>query len=305
VAGSIDESAWPQAALVMRQALSQQLGVAPLDITLLAAEARMWPDACLGAPRRSELCLPAATPGHRLVFGHGADRYVYHTDIDAFRSRLVEAPAVHVGEPLITWLQTDDEGECRTATIGAAGVVFGPCDGVPFGGIFGQPDRRTDLMEFAETYAPFTATTAAGDVEFKGKGVRLATPAEQRMIAEWARLVALEAEAGRSGASWGLALAWHREDTAAGGRALCDDVTVYVTGEVYVASCASDPAQTVAHYRLGAADLEHLYALVDTYAGFEHAQGTQRMLFSGAGTVQAPADVVAEMASFAQRLLGE
>jgi hypothetical protein len=207
VVGSIDESAWPQAALVMRQALAQQLGVAPLAITLLAAEAETWPDSCLGAPQPSELCLPAATQGHRLVFAHGTDRYVYHTDGDAFRSRLVEAPAAQVGEPVIVWRQTDGEGLCRTAGIGDEGVAFGPCEGVQLGGIFGQPDRRQDLVEFAATYALFTASTQAGDVEFRGEGDQTASPAEQRMLAEWARLVALEAEAGRSGASWGLALA--------------------------------------------------------------------------------------------------
>jgi hypothetical protein len=117
--------------------------------------------------------------------------------------------------------------------------------------------------------------------------------------------VALEAEAGRSGASWGLALAWHREGTVEAGLATCDDVTVYLTGDVYVSSCITDPAQTVAHYRLDAAALEYLYTLVDTYAPYEHAQGEQRILFSGAGTEQAPAEVVDEMAAFAQRLLAD
>jgi hypothetical protein len=306
VDGSIDESAWPQAALVIRQALAQQLGVAPLDITLLAAEARTWPDVCLGAPRPSELCLPAATPGHRLVLAHGTDRYVYHTDSDAFRSRLVDAPAVQVGEPLIAWRQTDDEGQCRAVAIGARGVAFGPCEGVQMRGIYGQPERRLDLTAFVETYAPFTATTPAGDVEFRGEGTQTAAPAEQRMLAEWARLVALEAEAGRSGASWGLALAWHRENQGRHtGAPACDDVTIYVTGDVYVASCVSDPAQTVAHFRLGAAELERLYAFVDTYAGFEQAQGEQRLLFSGAGNIEAPADAIAAMAAFAQQQLND
>jgi hypothetical protein len=125
------------------------------------------------------------------------------------------------------------------------------------------------------------------------------------MLAEWARLVALEAEGGRSGASWGLAFAWHNERSAASDKAACDDVTIYVTGDVYVASCVTDPAQTVAHYRLGAADLALLYAFVDGYAGFEHTQGEQRLLFSGAGTVQAPADVIEDMEAFVQRLLVE
>jgi hypothetical protein len=64
-----------------------------------------------------------------------------------------------------------------------------------------------------------------------------------------------------------------------------------------------DPAQTVAHYRLPARDFERLDTFVDTCTGFEHALGDQSVLFSGAGSMPAPAEVVAEMAAFAQRLL--
>jgi hypothetical protein len=176
------------------------------------------------------------------------------------------------------------------------------------GGIYGLPSRRGDLEEFAATYAPFAVETPAGDVTFHGRGARVATPAEQRMVAEWARLVALEAEAGRSGASWGLALAWNLEG---GNPQRCASVTIYVTGEVFAADCAAEPPQTLLHTRLAAAQLQRLYTWLDTYQPFERilpapgAAGetgaTVRIVFSGSGAA-AGEEIVAELNGYAEEL---
>jgi hypothetical protein len=311
-----DESSWPPAALAMRQVLGQQLGVAPQSVALLAAEPVTWPDACLGAGRANELCLAALTLGHRLVFESNGGRYVVHTDAEALHYRLVEAPAPEIGETVVTWTQTGDDGACRQAEIGTTGVAFGPCFGVLLGGIYGQPARQADIQEFAAAYAPFTAETPAGDVQFRGSGTRPATPAEQRMVAEWARLVALEAEAGRSGASWGLVFSWHHEDGTEG---VCADVTVYVTGDAYVATCAASLSQTLpqtlpqtlAHVRLDAAQLETVYGWLDTYApaewlgeqaGATETTPADRLVFSGGGTTVATPQLHAELAGFAAAL---
>jgi hypothetical protein len=58
-------------------------------------------------------------------------------------------------------------------------------------GRYATPERARACLYFSQVYAPFATETAAGRVEFTGYGQRISTPAEQRMIAEWARLAAL------------------------------------------------------------------------------------------------------------------
>ncbi|MEZ4682390.1 MAG: hypothetical protein R2932_50115 [Caldilineaceae bacterium] len=56
-----------------------------------------------------------------------------------------------------------------------------------------DPARQADIAEFAETFAPFSATIelgtatefVTGDLQFNGSGETEAMPAQQRMIAEW------------------------------------------------------------------------------------------------------------------------
>lgn len=163
---------------------------------------------------------------------------------------------------------------------------------------------------FLDQYAPFEADTPAGMVTFVGQGMAEASEAEQRMIAEWARQVQLEAESGRSGASWGLGIAWHREGGIAG---FCDDLTVYVTGQVYAASCRTEPAATVAQRFLTEGELSQLYRWIDTFAAFEEVQSdgdvpdamTTRLVFSGAGEEAAGVETKQAIADFAATLYTE
>src|SRR5690606_16481296 len=141
--------------------------------------------------------------------------------------------------------------------------------------------------------------TPAGIVTFNGAGSVTAAPAEQRMIAEWARQAALEASAGRSGASWGLAFAWPREGGIAG---FCDDLTVYVTGQLFASSCKGQPAETFSARRMTAEELEQVYTWIDEIAPFEYIQDDGAvadsmrvtLVFSGAGST--PADDATQQA---------
>jgi hypothetical protein len=159
-------------------------------------------------------------------------------------------------------------------------------------GQYATPERAEAFTYFVQTYAPFEAKTPAGQLSFTGQGTTVATPAEQRMIAEWARLAAIEARAGRSGASYGLALAWHREGGSAG---FCDDLVVYVTGEVFASSCKVEQPQDLGYWRLTTGQLEQLYAWIDEWKGFELSETdsatvdalTVCVTFSGAGITEA------------------
>lgn len=155
-------------------------------------------------------------------------------------------------------------------------------------GKWGNPQRGVELAQFAAAYAPFEADTPAGYVLLQGKGTEQAPPAAQRMVAEWARLAYEEAAAGRSGASWGLAFAWHREGGIAG---FCDVLTVYVTGQVYAGTCRGSEPQTLATAFLSPEQMTQVYAWVDGLQNFEVDTTdaaaadamTVRMVFSGAG----------------------
>jgi inhibitor of cysteine peptidase len=145
-------------------------------------------------------------------------------------------------------------------------------------------------------------------VDFVGAGDQVATPAEQRMIAEWARLVALEAQGGRSGASWGLVFAWHREGGIAG---FCDDVTVYVSGDAYITSCKGDQPQALGRVRLSSNQLTLIYGWMDTLQPLEVEQRdpatadamTTRIVFSGAGNAAANESIQREISDLALTLI--
>jgi hypothetical protein len=278
---------------LVRQTLMQQLGLNAGDVTVVSVEPVDWPDACLGVSLPDVMCAAVITPGYRVVLEANGQQYEYHTDASGSQLMLAAAPEAEVGDVLLEWQQTDVT--CQSLRIGTAGLAFGPCMGRMIQRPL--PARQQELQDFIAAYAPFQADTPAGAVTFAGQGTTEATPAEQRMIAEWARLVKLEAESGRSGASWGLAFAWHREGGIAG---FCDDLTAYVTGQVYASSCKGQTPVDLGMRRLSAAELAQVYAWVDRLAGFEVNQSdppgqtdamTVTLVFSGAGGETAsPAD---------------
>jgi hypothetical protein len=198
------------AALNLRQVLAQQLHVHPALVQIARVEGRTWSDACLEAPYADELCAQVQTPGYRIMLAAEGNRYIYHTDSEGNHHRVVSAPEPSIGPPILIWSGADGSG-CQTLEIGAEGVAFGRCSGLLMGALLRRDTRQADLDEFVAKYASFEAETPAGTLRFVGSGPTIATPDEERMIAEWAKSVYLESVGGRSGASWGLALAWHRD----------------------------------------------------------------------------------------------
>lgn len=303
---SLAENLVPEAVLLTRQILAQQRHLDPDEVTIVSYEAVDWPDSCLGVAIGGMACARVVTPGYRIVLAVEGQQYTYHTDARAGIILLAEAPDPGTDDPAVIW-QQDIDGICQTARIDDTNVAFGPCGGVLMTGLFASEQRARDLVEFRQTYAGFMASTAAGEMTFDGEGDRTATPAEQRMIAEWARLVVLEAAAGRSGASYGLLLAWHREGGIAG---FCDDLTVYVTGDVYAASCPGQEPEDLGHMRLDADQLAQIYAWMDQFESFEYEETdpatadamTIRLVFTGLGTTEpGPAEQRA-MLEFASNL---
>lgn len=299
----------PGAALSARQVLVQQLQLGDLDAVWIASfEQVEWPDACLGISIPDVMCAEVITPGYRVVLTTEGREYVFHTDLTGGNVLLAEAPEPQVTDVVIEWQGVD--GACQMARIGLTSLAFGPCNGVMMEAQFGSEERVADIAYFAAEYATFSAETPAGRVTFTGQGERLPTPAEQRMIAEWARLVTVEASGGRSGAAYGLAFSWHREGGIAG---FCDDLAVYVTGEALASSCKGSQPQDLGRVRLTADQLDQLYRWVDSLAAFEWAHTdkavadsmTLRLVFSGTGQEEASDEARQAILDFASQVYFE
>lgn len=298
----------PAATLNARQVLAQQLHLTLEDVAILSFERVEWPDACLGVEVEDRLCAQVVTPGYRVMLRAQERRYEFYTDETGGTVLLVEAPEPHIPDVAILWQQAD--GNCETAQIGSQAVAFGPCNGALMIGQYASEERRAAFESFVSTYAPFEAVTPAGEVNFQGEGSREATPAEQRMITEWARLVFVEAVGGRSGASYGLALAWHREGGIAG---FCDDLTVFVTGEASSASCGGGQPTELARSRLSPDQLTQLFAWIDGLQAFDIDRTdaakadamTIRLVFSGAGRREATEAEKQAILDFAAQLYAQ
>jgi hypothetical protein len=189
-------------------------------------------------------------------------------------------------------------------SVGPGGLWVGPEGGPRVHYLFARRQRLEEVELFARTWAPFRQADATGELVFRGRGTVSPRAAERRMIAEWTRLVAVEAVDPTGPPLYGLAFAWHR-GAAAGG--ICDDLAVYLSGEVRAGSCGAG-AETSG--RLAGDRLERLYGWIDGLKAFQDAgqQGSrtdvllERLIFAGRGDRQAsPAQVVA-IAAFAGAL---
>lgn len=205
-------------------------------------------------------------------------------------------------------------------TIDLGGLWVGPEDpgeGPRVHYLFARRRRTEDLAQFVRDYAPFRTVErgegAAGgagpgpasELIFHGRGAVQASAAERRMIGEWTRAVAVEAvgDAG-SPSPYGLAFAWHR-GAASGG--VCDDLVVYLTGEVRAGSCG---AGAEVGGRLAGERLQRLYGWIDGLAAFQDAGEQElragalldRLIFAGRGRQRASAGEIAAIETFAGSL---
>ncbi len=282
----------PDAVVQVRDAFAGQLQLDPGTVAVASFEEVEWPDSCLGAPNPAEMCAMAITPGYRIFFEAGGDQYEVHSDLSGANFRLVAGPEAEVGDVLLDWVGASALGECQHLTIGSAGVAFGRCyTPVRLQAALSFGDRAGELEALLAIFAPFTATTQAGDVTFNGTGSTEAAPSEQRMLAEWAQLVGLELAAGRTSNANGLLFAVLQQG-GIGPR--CTNLSVYLSGVAYASDCAGEVGMNYPAVRLDAAQLESIYGWYDTLAPFERVQAvgtadtmTTTTLFAGRGATEA------------------
>lgn len=209
-----------------------------------------------------------------------------------------------VGEPRIELLRGQEPRE--RILVGDGGLALGPVGGPLTRLLFTSPERVGDLRSLLQAYKPFQAHTPDGELVFRGRGAAVAGPVERRMILEWVRQVAAESSGGRSSAAYGLALAWHR----GAGPGNCDDLSVYLTGEVRASSCSSKAPMSG---RLAPGPLGQLYGWFDRLKPLQasgsvtegRSESSTRIIFAGHGpAVASPADVQA-LQAFALELQRE
>lgn len=281
----------PTAVIITQQRLAQQLDLASMAVTVVSADAVDWPDSCLGAPAEGEQCAQVITPGYQIILEAQGQRYEYHTDESGSLIRLVSAPEPQVGQTVIHWSRSDGTS-CQEAVIGTTGVAFGLCGGALLSGRFLSEEQLIDLTHFTSTYVSFQGVTPAGTISFAGQGVVQPTTAEQRAIAEWTRLIALEAITGEDSAPHSVAYTLRQEGGLAG---ICNEIAVHLTGVAWTISCQANQSPNPRSTRLSADQLAALYTWVDLFQSFEWLEKdpatadalTIRLAFNGQGQLPA------------------
>lgn len=248
------------------QVLAQQLGISQDQIKLVQAEEVEWPDSCLGVRRPGIMCAQMVTPGYRITLEAGGKTYEYHTDLTGKTAIQAQNLLPASDRPVLNW---ELQGEtCQTAEVTLSGLRYGFCKGELKRTAFVDPKRAPELQMLVQTYQSFTADTKAGKVTFTGRGNQSPTPAEQRSIAEWARLLVFEAS-GRATGTTDLAISWHREGGIAG---FCDDLAVYLTGFTYASSCKGTQTTVLGFKRLDPAQMDQVFAWSDSLKSFQSGQ---------------------------------
>ncbi len=282
----------PAAVEAARSKLAKQLGLSVSDIKVVYYDAVEWPDSCLGVQTPGVMCAMVVTPGYRIILEAQGKTYEYHSDKTG--NGLVQANSTPISsgdKPMLVWSLTAG-GQCQGADVNIYTISYGPCGGshqtVPFASNRSSQELDTLFLK----YAAFTAETPAGQLEFNGMGKTVATPAEQRSIAEWARMNVEEASGSQSSSETGLAIAWHREGGIGG---FCDDVYIYRSGFAYVSSCKGGTVTDYPPLVLEAGQLDQLYQWIDGLKSFQVEQTdpatadamTQRLAFTGSGASDA------------------
>ena len=124
-----------------------------------------------------------------------------------------------------------------------------------------------------KAYAPFVAQTPAGTVTFNGSGYVIATPAEQRMMAEWAIYMFSEIpESSTSGGGMPISGIFRGDN-------ICFDVAVYRDGRYRVESCLPGFTYPAPNGYLDANELLYFYRWADTLDSYQTVSAQSTLSF--------------------------
>ena len=186
--------------------------------------------------------------------------------------------------PLITWQSANTP--CQTASFWAEHMTYGYCPPslAPVNSVYYSnlpAYYNIYLSRYAiwqKAYAPFTAQTRVGTVRFNGSGYVIATPAEQRMMAEWA--IAMFSELPESSTS-GLTPPISAQFS---GASSCFSMAVYRDGRYRVDSCLSSYTYPAPDGYLDANELIYFYHWLDDLQPYQETITTGTISFTGDGS---------------------
>lgn len=286
-------------------ALAKQLGISADSVQLIFAQSIQWPDSCLGVTPSGVMCAMHVVDGYRIQLSADNMTYEMHTNLDG--SQIVRVPGI-IPTPVGLSFTIGSGAQCQTFLIKEnQDVLHGSCDKPMDTTPFIEAFRNSELEYYITNYNSFALNTPNGFVNFIAKGDIDPTPSQQRSIAAWADMVANEITAGRSSASNGLVIGWHREGGLAG---FCDDVIIYASGSATATTCKSGRAEEVGQIWLSGEQLDQLYEWVDNFARFEYNPKTNatadamtiELIFEGQSKNSASQEDQEAIASFAQSI---
>jgi len=186
--------------------------------------------------------------------------------------------------PLITWQSASTP--CQTASFWADHMTFGYCPPTttPVNIVYYSnlpAYYNIYLSRYAiwqKAYAPFTAQTRVGAVTFNGSGYVTATPAEQRMMAEWAITMFSELpESSTSGRTMPISAQFSGANS-------CFSMAVYRDGHYRVDSCLSSYTYPAPDGYLDANELIYFYRWLDNLQPYQETTAAGTLSFVGDGS---------------------
>jgi hypothetical protein len=197
----VDLSPAQRAAL---QQLAKSLNAPVEQIKLLSTEAVEWPDGCLGVARPGVMCAQVITPGFRILLEADGKQYEYHTTTDGS----VVLPAA------------EDSLAAETTAVQSLAAMLG---------------LRPDVINVISVTRTEWPDACLGIAQPGLVCAQVITPGFLIVLeadgAQYEYHTNQDASVVRSAT---LLLTWHREGGIAG---FCDDLVVYVSGEVQASQC--------------------------------------------------------------------
>jgi hypothetical protein len=247
------------------------------------------------------------TPGYAVSLTAAGQRYEYRTDESGKRVRLASAPVAESGEALLTWR---DSQSFSVLVVGTEKISFGIRGGPLLNVPPPNPVRARELLFFLGTFAPIQQQTNAGEIVLRSVGTTVATKPQQRMIAEWARLVRDEASNGLTEPAEDRLLVWTRSGGIAG---FCNEVVIGHTGIATAYDCSGGDNRQMAQLNLDSAELAELYQWLDGYEAYSWESEPEgatadamfvTLHFQGNGIERLTDTKPAELLAFVDRIVG-
>jgi hypothetical protein len=99
IGATITPTSQPEAALKARETLAHALNLSPNLVLIRQVDAVDWPDTCLGAAGKDEMCAQMVVPGYRVILEARGQTYEYHTNQDGTMIRASNENANTEGVP--------------------------------------------------------------------------------------------------------------------------------------------------------------------------------------------------------------